>query len=89
MIVVVTPRLGSEHLDGSIEGGRAGYQEAEQGGIEGIDVAKMHDICLAPQKRTHGIGSTHDHAKGKEEEQMGIGEDIDKLGDGVVGRYTL
>ena len=89
MVVEVTPRLWSEHLNGSIERGRGGYQQAEQRGIEGIDVAEVDDICLVPMQVLHGIGSDDHDTEGQEDEQVGVGEEVDELGNGVIGRHTL
>ena len=89
MKIVVSPLLGSEGLDGGVCGGRAGHEDAKQRGIEGVDVVEVHDVCLASQQLTHGIGAAHDNAKSQEHQQVGVREDVDELRYRVVGRHTF
>ena len=46
---------------------------------------EMDDIGLATQQLTHGISTAYEHADGEEDEEVGVGEDVDELRDGNVG----
>ena len=89
MEIIVTPRLGTKHLDGGVEGGGHGDEDAQQGGIGGVDVVEVDDVGTAAQQFAHGIGASDEHADGEEDEEVGVGEDVDELRDGVVGGDTL
>ena len=66
MEIVVSPLLGTKGLDSGIGGSRTCHKDTKQRGIEGVDIVKMYDICIASQQLTHGIGTTNDDAKGQE-----------------------
>ena len=86
MVVEMAPRLGPKHLDGSIEGGRHGDKDAKCRRIVGVDVVEVDYRCLATHEPPHGIGAAHYNAEGQEDEQVSVGEDVDELRDGIVGR---
>ena len=47
----------------------------------------MDDLRSLAQQAPHAVGSTDKRDEGKEDEQVGIGEEINELTDGVVGRH--
>ena len=83
----MAPRLGAEHLNTAIDDCRGSYQEAQCGGIERRNVIEMHNLCSKFHQTAHAIGCNDDHTESQENEQMGIGEEIDELADGVVWRH--
>ena len=47
----------------------------------------MHDLCALAQQVAQSVGTTDEDTEGEEDEQMGVGEEIDELADGIVGGY--
>ena len=50
---------------------------------------EMDNVGSAAQQFADGIGASDNDADGEEDEEVGIGEDVDELLDGVVGRHAL
>ena len=50
---------------------------------------EMDNVGSAAQQFADGIGASDKDADGEEDEEVGVGEDVDELRDGVVGRHAL
>ena len=88
VIVVVSPRFGHIVLDAGIEKGCDGKDEKQGCGIGREDVAKEEDVGTFAAER---LPKQCHERKGEEDgkgSQMGVAEDVDGAGDGVVGHYA-
>ena len=79
----------TKQLDGGVEGGRHSDEHAQHSWIGGVDIVEMDDIGSATQQFSHGIGTAYEYDDGHEDEQVGVGENVDELRDGVVRRDAL
>ena len=87
MVIEMAPHLRREELDAAIEHRRGRHQQAEQRGIERGDIVEMHDLRPLAQEMPHAVCPADKGDEGKEDQQMGVGEEIDELADGIVGRH--
>ena len=85
MVVEMAPRLGVDQLYGAIEDCRGSDEQAEERGIEGVDVAEMDHVGMATIEACDHEGGHAEHHDGKHDEQVGVGEEVDEARDGVVG----
>ena len=85
MKIEMLPELRRKKLDGGVECCRACYDDAKQGGVDGVDVVEMYDIRFLlehfPQQVT-GSEKAYDNQK---DDEVRVGEGRDELRDGVVG----
>ena len=74
MKIEMLPELRCKELDGSVECRCTGNDDAEQSGVDGVDVVEMNDVCFFleyfPQEITRPK-ETHNY---QENDEMRIGE---------------
>ena len=79
MKIEMLPELWGKKLKGSIECCRARYDDAKQGGVDGVDVVEMDDIRFLlehfPQQVT-GSEQAYDNQK---DDEVRVGESRDEL----------
>ncbi len=83
--VVVLPNGGGEDLHGLVEGGGGGGEQAEELGVEAVDVVEVDDGDLLVEDGGEEADGDHEGEDEEEEDQGGLAEDVDGLGDAVVG----
>ena len=86
MIIIVAPRFGRKELDGAIEHRSRSHKKAEQRRIERCDVVEMNHASPQSHQAAHEEGSDDEHKDGQEDEHVGVGEEVDELRYGGVGR---
>ena len=60
MVVEVSPFLGIEELDATVEGSRGSHEQAKQRGIEGGDIIEMYQLGLSAHQLAIDIDGRND-----------------------------
>lgn len=85
MIIEMAPHLWGEILYSGINHCCSGYQQCQRHGKDRVEVIPVYDHSPTPADEPDAIGGTHHDKEGKEDEQVGVGEEIDKPRDGIIG----
>ena len=88
MIVEMLPHLRCIHLQTGIERSREGHCQAQQGGVERIDIVEMYNMCFVALNVPKGIARRENSNDTKENEDMVVAELRDELRDRVVGHHA-
>lgn len=83
--VEVLPQPRGEHLYGGVERSRRCHDDAEQRGVEGVDVVEVDDVSLAAQQLPDEPPGAEEPHDGEEHYEVRVGEVGYELGYGVVG----
>ena len=85
VVIEMDPHLRREGLQAGVERGGRGHDEAEQRGVERLDVVEMDQVGLVLADAPQQVGGRYDGDDNEEHDDVGVGEGRYELGDGVVG----
>lgn len=79
MEIEMLPELRRKELYGGIECRCAGDNDAEQGGIHGVDVVEMDNVCLLLKYFPQEVAGTEQAYDDQKDDEVRVGEGRDEL----------